>query len=101
MKLLVLICIFVAVQFTGIVVAAQYVEDLGDFEAGQFLRPYLNAVCVGRSTAGALVLWFFGDEVPGNYMLVPKIGTVWVLTYRNQTFNFVPLNDSRFRLERR
>jgi hypothetical protein len=98
----VLFCAALLFVFTGIGMAyGGTIEDLGDFESGQSLSPYLNAACVGRNTDGALVLWFFGNEVPGNYMLVPKIGSMWVLTYKGQTFNFIPLKDSRFRLERR
>jgi hypothetical protein len=86
----------------GVAAAAITVEDLGDYEINQSLMPYLNAVCIGRNQTGALVLWFFGDEVPGNYLLIPKIGTYWVLTYKGETYNFIGIsNDSRFRLERK
>jgi len=96
-RLIVLLVIGALVFIPTLAIAA--VDDLGDYEVNESLSPYLNAVYVGRNTAGALILW--SDEVPGNYMLVPKIGTQWVLTYKGYTYNFVPINDSRIRLERR
>lgn len=73
-------------------------SNLGDYSIGETL-PLLGAIYVGRNETGSLILWF--DMIPGNYVIVPKIGTMWVLSWWGVTFNFIPYSDSRIRMERR
>jgi hypothetical protein len=66
------------------------------YEVGAVLLPYLNAMYLGRNQTGPLLLWSYDI---GNYVIVPKISTKWVLTYNGVTYTFTGLSDSTIRLD--
>ncbi len=74
---------------------------LGNYEIGQVLPIPDSPIYLGRNTNGALILWFSVSVIPGNYVLVPKIGTMWVFTWHGVVYSLVPDNNSNIRLERR
>jgi hypothetical protein len=88
LTLLLLVCLF------GGALYAQTLERT--YEVGAVLLPYLNAMYLGRNQTGPLLLWSYDI---GNYVIVPKISTKWVLTYNGVTYTFTGLSDSTIRLD--
>jgi hypothetical protein len=92
------IVLIVMTILVGLVLGAQgQIETT--YEIGAILLPHLNMTYLGRNQTGGLLL--YSQEVPGNYIICPKIGTnKWSITWQGVTYTLIGINDSTITIRR-
>jgi hypothetical protein len=69
-----------------------------DIEYGKSVTciPGLTATFNGFNTTGSAVFW--SNQIPGNWILIKKIGTKWPWKYEGEIYHVVPMTDSTIQI---